>query len=234
MLFMKKTLIASAALTLALVAPFSNASTQPAEQTGVTSAELMNRAAVHWVSVDSIRESLKDMPPMAVGFDIDDTVLYSSPGFVKGKAEFSPDSNDYLENPEFWTKMNSGWDEFSVPKRVAKELIKMHQERGDTIYFVTARPHTKGEKVTEIIQKTFDIKNMQPVVFADKANNFNKIDNLKNRNIKVFYGDADGDITSAQAIGARGIRIMRAVNSSYYPLPSNGKFGEEVIINSQA
>ncbi|WP_263081775.1 acid phosphatase AphA [Endozoicomonas sp. Mp262] len=232
---MKKALISSLALSFALVSPFTIASTQASStQTGVTSAEVMQRAAVHWVSVDSIRESLKDVPPMAVGFDIDDTVLYSSPGFVRGKTEFSPDNNDYLENTEFWAKMNTGWDEFSIPKRVAKELIKMHQERGDTIYFVTARPYTKGEKVTEIIQKAFDIKNMQPVVFADKANNFNKTDNLKKRNIKVFYGDADGDITSAQAVGARAIRIMRAVNSSYYPLPKNGQFGEEVIINSQA
>ncbi len=217
---------------------FSSASSHPtptqAAPAGVTSAEIMQRAPVHWVSLDNIRESLKGLPPMAVGFDIDDTVLYSSPGFVRGQTEFSPGSNDYLENPEFWKKMNSGWDEFSVPKRVARELIKMHQERGDTIYFVTARPHTEGEKVTEVLQKAFGIKNMQPVVFADKANNFNKVDNLKKRNIKVFYGDADGDIKSAQAIGARAIRVMRAVNSSYYPLPKNGQFGEEVIINSQA
>ncbi len=27
---------------------------------------------------------------MAVGFDIDDTVLFSSPGFYRGKLEFSP------------------------------------------------------------------------------------------------------------------------------------------------
>ena len=233
---MKKTLLSSVALTLALVSPFSSANSsepQTIQTAGVTSAELMSRAAVHWVSVDSIRESLKDVPSMAVGFDIDDTVLYSSPGFVRGKTEFSPNSNDYLNNPEFWQKMNSGWDKFSIPKKVARELIKMHQERGDTIYFVTARPYTEGEKVTEIIEKTFGIRDMKPVVFADKANNFNKTDNLKQRNIKLFYGDADGDITSAQAVGARAIRIMRAVNSSYYPLPRNGQFGEEVIINSQ-
>ncbi|MCW7553892.1 hypothetical protein NX722_14915 [Endozoicomonas gorgoniicola] len=158
---MKKALLSSLVLSATLLSPFTNASTPPpAVQAGVTSAELMQRAAVQWVSVDSIRDSLKGMPPMAVGFDIDDTVLYSTPGFVKGKAEFSPGSNDYLNNPSFWAKMNGGWDEFSVPKRVAKELIKMHRERGDTIYFVTARPYSKGEKVTEIIQKKFHITNM--------------------------------------------------------------------------
>ncbi len=33
---------------------------------------------------------------MAVGFDIDDTVLFSSPGFWRGKT-FSPESEDYLK-----------------------------------------------------------------------------------------------------------------------------------------
>lgn len=232
---MKKLLTGYLALSLTLISPLASASCQnSAVQAGATSSEVMQNMMINWVSVDAISESLKDMPPMAVGFDIDDTVLYSSPGFVRGQAEFSPGRNDYLENPDFWKKMNTGWDEFSVPKRVAKALIQMHQERGDTIYFVTARPHTEGEKVTEILQKTFNIKKMQPVVFAKEANNFNKVDNLKKYNIRLFYGDADGDITSAKAIGARAIRVMRAVNSSYYPLPKNGQFGEEVIINSQS
>lgn len=41
---------------------------------------------------------------MAVGFDIDDTVLFSSPGFWRGKKTYSPDSDDYLKNPAFWEK----------------------------------------------------------------------------------------------------------------------------------
>ncbi|CDL36704.1 NMN phosphatase; Class B acid phosphatase precursor [Citrobacter freundii] len=32
-----------------------------------------------------IENSLTGRPPMAVGFDIDDTVLFSSPGFWRGK-----------------------------------------------------------------------------------------------------------------------------------------------------
>ncbi len=56
---------------------------------------------------------------MAVGVDIDDTVLFFSPGFWRGKKTFSPESEDYLKNPVFWEKMNNGWDEFSIPKEVA-------------------------------------------------------------------------------------------------------------------
>ncbi len=39
----------------------------------------------------------------------------------------------------------------------------------------------------------------------------------------------DNDITAARDVGARGIRILRASNSTYKPLPQAGAFGEEVI-----
>jgi acid phosphatase (class B) len=39
---------------------------------------------IHWVSVDQIEKSLEGKPPMTVGFDIDDTVLFSSPCFFYG------------------------------------------------------------------------------------------------------------------------------------------------------
>jgi acid phosphatase (class B) len=50
---------------------------------------------------------------------------------------------------------------------------------------------------------------------------------------KVFYGDSDNDITAAREAGARGIRVLRAANSSYKPLPMAGALGEEVIVNSE-
>nr|MDZ3911077.1 hypothetical protein [Escherichia coli] len=43
----------------------------------------------------------------------------------------------------------------------------------------------------------------------------------------------DNDITAARDVGARGIRILRASNSTYKPLPQAGAFGEEVIVNSE-
>ncbi|HBQ2476067.1 TPA: acid phosphatase AphA, partial [Klebsiella pneumoniae] len=47
------------------------------------------------------------------------------------------------------------------------------------------------------------------------------------------YGDSDNDITAAREAGARGIRVLRAANSSYKPLPMAGALGEEVIVNSE-
>lgn len=203
---------------------------------GVTVAQLAQQAPVHWVSVAQIENSLTGRAPIAVGFDIDDTVLFSSPGFYRGQKEFSPDKQDYLKNPAFWEKMNNGWDEFSMPKEVAKTLIAMHLKRGDSIYFITGRSQTKTETVTKTLQKDFLIPqaSVNEVIFAgDKEGQNTKTQWLQEKQIRIFYGDSDSDITAAQEAGARGIRVLRASNSSYQPLPKAGAYGEEVIVNSE-
>lgn len=203
---------------------------------GTDVAKLAEQAPIHWVSVAQIENSLMGHPPMAVGFDIDDTVLFSSPGFWRGQRTYSPDSQDYLKNPEFWEKMNNGWDAFSIPKEVARSLIAMHVKRGDSIYFVTGRSQTKTETVSKTLQDDFLIPgaNMNPVIFAgDEPGQNTKTQWLKEKNIRVFYGDSDNDITAAREVGARGIRVLRASNSTYLPLPQAGAFNEEVIVNSE-
>lgn len=203
---------------------------------GTDVAKLAEQAPIHWVSVAQIENSLMGHPPMAVGFDIDDTVLFSSPGFWRGQKTYSPDSQDYLKNPEFWEKMNNVWDAFSIPKEVARSLIAMHVKRGDSIYFVTGRSQTKTETVSKTLQDDFLIPgaNMNPVIFAgDEPGQNTKTQWLKEKNIRVFYGDSDNDITAAREVGARGIRVLRASNSTYRPLPQAGAFNEEVIVNSE-
>ncbi|HGH3374272.1 TPA: acid phosphatase AphA [Kluyvera cryocrescens] len=203
---------------------------------GTDIAKLAEQAPIHWVSVAQIENSLLGHPPMAVGFDIDDTVLFSSPGFWRGQRTYSPDSQDYLKNPEFWEKMNNGWDAFSIPKEVARSLIAMHVKRGDSIYFVTGRSPTKTESVSKTLQDDFLIPaaSMNPVIFAgDHPGQNSKTQWLKEKNIRVFYGDSDNDITAAREAGARGIRVLRASNSTYRPLPQAGAFNEEVIVNSE-
>lgn len=132
--------------------------------------------------------------------------------------------------------MNNGWDEFSMPKEVGRQLIAMHIKRGDSIYFVTGRSQTKTETVSKTLQDDFLIpgSNMNPVIFAgDKPCQNTKTQWLREKNIKVFYGDSDNDISAARDADARGIRVLRAANSSYKPLPMAGSQGEEVIVNSE-
>ena len=203
---------------------------------GTNVAKLAEQTPIHWVSVAQIENTLTGRPPMAVGFDIDDTVLFSSPGFWRGKKTWSPDSEAYLKNPAFWEKMNNGWDEFSIPKEVARQLIDMHVRRGDRIFFITGRSPTKTETVSKTLADNFHIPaaNMNPVIFFFFYPGQNtKTQWLQDKNIRMFYGDSDNDITAARDAGIRGIRILRAANSTYRPLPQAGGYGEEVIVNSE-
>lgn len=77
------------------------------------------------------------------------TRYFFQSGLLARQKTFSPESEDYLKNPVFWEKMNNGWDEFSIPKEVARQLIDMHVRRGDAIFFVTGRSPTKTETVSK-------------------------------------------------------------------------------------
>lgn len=199
---------------------------------GITTSEILATAPVHWVSVDQIAASLEGQAPMAVGFDVDDTVLFSSPCFYYGKMKYSPTSEDYLKMDAFWTDIHTNnCDQYSIPKDVARKLIDLHTARGDDIYFITGRTRgTGGETLTAAIKKAFNIEKMNDVVFT--ASSENKVEFLKDHKLKIYYGDADSDMKAAIAADIRPIRVMRAQNSTYKPEPKNGKFGEEVIVDS--
>ncbi len=81
---MRKLTLALAAASLLFTlnsAVVARASTPQPLWVGTNVAQLAEQAPIHWVSVAQIENSLLGRPPMAVGFDIDDTVLFSSPGF---------------------------------------------------------------------------------------------------------------------------------------------------------
>ena len=236
---MSKTKLLLSALAIAIT---GSAMALPAQAStdnlnpGVTINQLENRQPIHWVSVEQIANSLKGKPPMSVGFDVDDTLLFSSPAFFHGKQVFSPNSNDYLKKPKFWDEVSNGWDKFSIPKESARKLIELHLKRGDHLYFITGRPRPSSghEDLTEIIQKDFNIpaKQMSPVIFSGPDHGA-KTSYIKDNSIKLYYGDSDGDILDARAAGAEGIRVLRPSNSTNRPMPHNGSLGEKVLVNSQ-
>ncbi|MEZ0925488.1 acid phosphatase AphA, partial [Klebsiella pneumoniae] len=194
---MRKLTLALAAASLLFTlnsAVVARASTPQPLWVGTNVAQLAEQAPIHWVSVAQIENSLLGRPPMAVGFDIDDTVLFSSPGFWRGQKTFSPGSEDYLKNPQFWEKMNNGWDEFSMPKEVARQLIAMHVKRGDSIWFVTGRSQTKTETVSKTLQDDFLIPAANIVV------------------VKFFWTRrSDGRVMHRRATGRQGWPAFRTV-----------------------
>lgn len=209
----------------------------PSPVAGATEeAKLAEQLPIHWISVAQLESTLTERPPMSVGFDIDDTVLFSGPGFWRGKKTWSPDSEDYLQNPEFWEKMNNGWDQYSIPKEVARQLIAMHVKRGDSIYFITSRSPTKTETISKTLQDIFLIPNvnMNPVIFAsDKPGERSKAEWMQAKQIRIFYGVSDQDIASARASEVRPVRILPATWSAVQPQLQAGAQGEEVLINSE-
>lgn len=96
--------LALAALTLNL-SVVARASVPSPLYPGTNVTKLAHQAPIHWVSVAQIENSLLGREPFAVGFDIDDTVIFSSPGFWRGQRMYSPGSHDYLKNPAFWENM---------------------------------------------------------------------------------------------------------------------------------
>ena len=189
--------------------------------------------AVRWISMADLVQSLDGMPPMTVGFDVDDTVLFSSPGFHYGQMVFSPGSEDFLRMPEFWERMNTELDSFSLPKAVAAELLRIHESRGDSIVFITARFPSERENLSPLLTDFFDLTTPAHVIFTGFEDGQNlKVAPMRRLRVQLFYGDSDGDIEAALITGARAVRIMRAPNTTYQPLPDYGRHGEEVLRNS--
>lgn len=195
-----------------------------------------NHFYYHRVSVDEIKASLPDRP-VTIGMDIDDTVLFSSPGFYYAltNTDGPGGSNIYgqrpLSNDKFWQDLSTKFDKFSIPKESARRIIKMHKERGDTIFFITARPPVKNEILTGILNRTFKLSKKNPnVIFSGK---FSKGKFIKKHGISLFYGDSDSDISEANEAGIRAIRFMRSPLSNnrykYHP----GMYGEAVLENSE-
>ncbi|MDH3001080.1 acid phosphatase AphA [Chelonobacter oris] len=213
----------------------SAAEKEPYSHQGTNAREMLTEAAIHWITIDTIQAELEGKAPLTVSFDIDDTVLFSSPCFYYGKEKYSPDSFAYLKDQHFWDEVNAGCDQYSIPKQVASELIEMHQKRGDNIYFITGRTAGKVDGVTPVLEKAFKIKKMHPVEFMGelpRETKYNKTPAIIKHGVAIHYGDSDDDILAAKEAGIRGIRIMRAANSTYQPMPTLGGYGEEVLINS--
>ena len=149
-------------LSLSLILGFSlstafAAKTEPYTQPGTNAREMLVEQPIHWISVAQLKQELEGKAPINVSFDIDDTVMFTSACFFHGQQKYSPGKQDYLKNQDFWNEVNAGCDEYSIPKQIAVDLINMHQERGDQIYFITGRTAGNKDGVTPVLQKNFNI-----------------------------------------------------------------------------
>jgi len=190
--------------------------------------------------------AIKAGEELNVSFDIDDTLLHSSGYFIYGQHYFQIPGDkrgavSYLYNQKFWDYVAENGDEHSIPKQSAKDLIKMHLERGDNVFFITGRTkHSKDKnytstKLSKTLQRYFELpKEVYVEYTSDTPTGGYKYDKsfyIKKHNVSIHYGDSDDDILAARELGIRGIRVQRAYNSTN-PQKMNGGYGEEVLINS--
>lgn len=95
---MKNLLKLSAIAILAASAISTFASNkEPYTEQGTNAREMTEQKPIHWISVEQLKKELEGKAPINVSFDIDDTVLFSSPCFYHGQQKYSPGKHDYLK-----------------------------------------------------------------------------------------------------------------------------------------
>ncbi|MFB6346223.1 MAG: HAD family acid phosphatase [bacterium] len=170
--------------------------------------------------IESNQESSDEIT--RVGFDLDDTLIFSTPGFKEGfEREVEPFS------PQFWSIVNRSDKEYSCRKPKTLALLRKHRGKGDEIFVITAREPHNEQSVRKFLRTEFKIP-PENVYFEPDG----KEDLLKKLKIDLYYGDSDSDIKAARGAGSKAIRIQRHPGSSYRRSYNPGRFGETVIDNS--
>lgn len=181
------------------------------------------RKAGKFITLEELESSIQHTSrPLRVGFDVDDTLLFSSSSFYYA-------FNNYTkESEELWAYVNNN-DDKSLPKSVAYKLIDMHKKRGDSIYIITARFNSEKENLSQVLANTFEFTPAE-VIFTNEKD---KAPFIKKHTLDMYYGDADSDMSSAYKALVRPIRVQRSGSSNNSGSAYNpGSLGEEVLFNS--
>lgn len=159
---------------------------------------------------------------LRIGFDVDDTILFSSPAFLQAeRSDIKPFSKEY------WDIVNSSDEKYSIIKKKTAEIIKKYLDNGDEVFAITARPDYNGEYLKNFLNKALNIPK-ENIFFEYDS----KVERIKSLKLDYYYGDSDSDIEDALAAGAKPIRIQRSPNSNYKKKYNPGKYNEQIIENS--
>ncbi|NOZ04454.1 MAG: hypothetical protein GXO92_07625 [FCB group bacterium] len=149
---------------------------------------------------------------LKVGFDLDDTILYSRYVF----------ENAPLDEQG---RLDYGWinrhdRQYSILIDPTVKLVKYFLSHGHEVYFITARSGQDGDQLARFLS---DVLGFQVVVdknlfFTPKEEIGGKRFTTKQRvmkalNLDIFYGDADTDIIAALKADVHPVRIVRHPSS---------------------
>jgi acid phosphatase (class B) len=202
----------------------------------------LSRPVAKEISIEQLKRLLPARP-LVVGFDVDDTLIFSAPAFnalepfypaeiIRPKHYAALTLTQRRQYHEFWNRLNEEYDDRSIPKRIAKQLLELHLRRGDEIYIISRRQATvpPTNTVTRRLERMFGIHLRHPVV---QTNLKDKTPFIAARRIVYYYGDSDGDITAAVGARAVPIRVQRSAASYAKDEPHNGQLNEIVLENSR-
>lgn len=188
-----------------------------------------------YISVEAIKQTLDK--PVKVGFDIDDTVVFSSVQ-MQAFAKRFPNYQNPMLVPERYEFINCDMLDYLLVKEGIKPVIEMHQKRGDEIYFITARKTAdcvkKGDySLKNYLSEAFSISNMHDVVYAGPSLTSNsKTSWIEKMDLKIYYGDDDKDIEAALEANIQGIRVLRPKIASKKTGYRVGYYDEPILIDS--
>jgi acid phosphatase (class B) len=163
------------------------------------------------------------------GFDVDDTLLFSSAAFAQGFA-----SGHEYGSDEFWAIVNNSDREHSTVKQATREIVSSYREHGIELYAITARRAVGGAGLARHLSQVLGIPEANVFFEPDS-----KTERIRELGLDVYFGDSDTDITDATAAGVRAIRVQRSRKSSYRNEDGTlrkyhpGDYGESVILKSE-
>ena len=202
----------------------------------------LSPAKAEEISVEQLARMLPKHP-IVVGFDVDDTLTFSAPAFNALQPSYDPDvirpkdlqkltAEQRAQYHAFWNELNEHADDSSIPKKIGKTLLALHTARKDDIYIISRRQETVplSDVASRRLERFFQVKLAHPIV---QTNLTDKTKYICERQIELYYGDSDSDITAAVAAGATPVRIKRAVNSYAKDATHDGQLDEIVIRGSE-
>lgn len=233
---------------------YGDASTQVQLTCQVRGSKLLSYLGIAPVSslgVDTAR---------SVGFDIDDTLLFSTPTFTRA---FATGGTPAPGDAVFWTQANrcdagcpaetltladgtSKQLPASVPSGVkarVREQVALHQACGAEVYAITARPDIAGDALRAYVEQELGIPSDHVFFEPDldqPGNPAGKTDRMAQLGLDVFYGDSDSDITDSRKVEGATIRAIRVLRSPKSSNRSGGRlnkyhpgyYGEPILAGS--
>lgn len=188
---------------------------------------------VSFITYDDLNSLImKNTDPINVGFDIDDTLIDSSRGFLMGKIVFSLHDESYLRKKEFWSFVNNNSFLFSKIKKPLINVMKLHLKHNDNIYFMTNRIKTPTENLSLFLAQEYQIPfNKRGYVdFKETKNGLRKDKHyyIEKHSVTFFYGDSDEDINLPEKDKIFAVRVLRSdpYNKKRYNV---NKFCEPVL-----